>query len=225
MSISDIKPGGWAAKERLTSGQANLARTELIKCVDGTGGGTYTPSATISIDDLTIGGTERLKYASRSVTRSPINYMAGWTSDATRWAMTAVSQRPYWEQPNYGNANLLFQMSLPVGSVLTSATAEIIGYSHAGVPNSPVSFEIYYSAFDGFSKVALGTSTDPSASAGAYDAIHNITLSGLSHTVLSTLMYWVRFTGESGANAAVGTRMLSFTSTVTMTAQDEWIGG
>lgn len=45
MTLSDPKTGGWSTSELLTSGQCNAIRTELLKAVDGVGGGTYTLSA------------------------------------------------------------------------------------------------------------------------------------------------------------------------------------
>jgi hypothetical protein len=51
MTISVIKPGGWAVGEKLRSTEVNSVQTELLKCVDGENGGTYTPT-----DPIVIGG-------------------------------------------------------------------------------------------------------------------------------------------------------------------------
>lgn len=69
MTIADVKPGGWASHELLSSAQMNAIRTELLKCVDGSGGGTYTLSALLRFqgaalqvedlnvdDDVAVGG-------------------------------------------------------------------------------------------------------------------------------------------------------------------------
>lgn len=222
MSIEDVQPGGFTVRQRLLSSVMNAIRSALLKAVDGVGGGTYTPSATISISDLTVGGGNRLKYSSRTVTRVPVNLLAGWTSDDTRWARNTASSRPYWYQPNYGNARLWFQLNLPAGSVLDSVTMQIIGTGHSGVPNTPVGFLVKRGALNSVSTTTIGTGTDSPGSAGAYDSLHSVTASGIAHTVDATQMYWLDINGESGANEANGTRIFSITASVTMTAQDEW---
>lgn len=45
MTLADVKPGGWADHEVLTHSQMNLIRSELLKAIDGSGGGTYTLAA------------------------------------------------------------------------------------------------------------------------------------------------------------------------------------
>jgi len=45
VTLSDPKSGGWALNELLTSSQMNAIRTELLKAIDGVGGGTYALTA------------------------------------------------------------------------------------------------------------------------------------------------------------------------------------
>jgi hypothetical protein len=61
MTLADPKVGGWIDHEILTHDQVNAIRTELLKAIDGVGGGTYTLAAplilngTVEInDDLVI---------------------------------------------------------------------------------------------------------------------------------------------------------------------------
>lgn len=49
MTISPAKTGGWSINNILTSQQITTLQSELLKAVDGTGGGTYTPVAPIII--------------------------------------------------------------------------------------------------------------------------------------------------------------------------------
>lgn len=56
MTLADVKPGGWIDHEVLTHAQMNAIRTELLKAVDGAGGGTYNPSA-----NLIFGGAGELQ--------------------------------------------------------------------------------------------------------------------------------------------------------------------
>lgn len=53
MTLAVINPGGWAPEEVLTSDQMNALQSELIKALDGIGGGSYTLTA-----PLIIGGSE-----------------------------------------------------------------------------------------------------------------------------------------------------------------------
>jgi hypothetical protein len=63
MTISDPKVGGWADHEVLTHGQMNAIRTELLKAVDGAGGGTYNLTAPLTFDgdEVRIDWTLRLR--------------------------------------------------------------------------------------------------------------------------------------------------------------------
>lgn len=45
MTLTAAKSGGWATEDLLSSAQMNALQTELLKAVDGAGGGTYTLSA------------------------------------------------------------------------------------------------------------------------------------------------------------------------------------
>ena len=45
MTLAAVKPGGWDPEEVLTSDQMNELQVEMVKAIDGAGGGTYTLSA------------------------------------------------------------------------------------------------------------------------------------------------------------------------------------
>jgi hypothetical protein len=54
MTLSNPKPLGWAFGEILTSAQMNSFGTQIIRALDGTGGGAYTLAAPLSIDGDTV---------------------------------------------------------------------------------------------------------------------------------------------------------------------------
>jgi hypothetical protein len=227
----DIKTGGWSLGERLTSAQMNTARAEIIKSVDGVAGGTYTPAATVSISDLTVGSGNQLRYDSRTVGRPCIRITDGTTSEdaidpvTRRWARAcAGTTRPYWITQVTGNVPLWFPMRLPVGSVLNTIVAVVVGGAGHGALPAVMPEVTAYSSTPGAmaTLTTLGTQLDTSASVGLFQAAHVITISGLSHTVLSTLDYWLRVLPESGANDEVGFIVAGATAGVTMTEQDEW---
>lgn len=62
MTITDPKVGGWALRERLLSSQMNNIRSELLKCVDGSGGGIYTLTSELEFagSDFVIAATFRV---------------------------------------------------------------------------------------------------------------------------------------------------------------------
>lgn len=52
MTFTRVKAGGWDVGERLTEAQMDALDVNMTKAVDGDAGGTYTPSAALSITDL-----------------------------------------------------------------------------------------------------------------------------------------------------------------------------
>lgn len=56
LTLSPAKVGTWALHEVLTSAQANKVASELVKAVDGVGGGTYS----LTVGDLTFTGSQTL---------------------------------------------------------------------------------------------------------------------------------------------------------------------
>jgi hypothetical protein len=54
MTITRVKPAGWAFGERLTSTQANALDVNITKAIDGEGGGAYELEAPLSITGDTV---------------------------------------------------------------------------------------------------------------------------------------------------------------------------
>ena len=50
MTFSRVKPGGWALYEVLTSAQMNALDVNTSRALDGYAGGTWSPSAEITIN-------------------------------------------------------------------------------------------------------------------------------------------------------------------------------
>lgn len=217
MTIADIKAGGWAAGERLLSSQMNTARTEMLKCVDGDGGGTYTPSATISIDDLTVGGGNALKYDSRGVAATipmiPIDIGADWA-----WNNTAA----LWYTTAAGTSSMWFGAKLPNPCTLTDAVAWVKGSGHGALPAVMPRLEVWVRALNTDSSSASFSADDSSATFGAFDTIHFIQATG--SVAITTQNVFVRVINESGANSQNTFKLLGVQLSVTMTEQHEWPG-
>jgi hypothetical protein len=219
VSIADIKTGGWAVGERLRSTQMNSARAELLKCIDGVGGGTYTPSATISIDDLTVGGTDRLKYGSRTVSGYPALYASAVGAD---WAFNTTDA--LWHTTATAGNNIWFPVKLPRSCTVTTVAALVQGAAgHAGLPAVMPTVQLFTRSVFSDTATAAGGATDTSASTGAYQAGHAITNSALSVSIDQHVCF-VRVSNESGANALSGFKLLAIALSFTMTDQHEWPG-
>lgn len=224
MSIADIKTGGWAVGERLTSTQMGSVRAELLKCVDGVGGGTYTPSATVSISDLTVGGTNRLKYGSRNVTKA---LRCAAVAIGADWAFNSGSTILRWEQGALAGTPLVLQCEdMPLSGTLTSISIFVRGQP---VSRANLSFNLprfYLNKRNVLSETVtaiVASQVDASATVPAYEAVHAITASGLTEALGSGNEYFLGVTGESGGGEdTVGLRYLGAQAIVTFTEQGEW---
>lgn len=95
---------------------------------------------------------------------------------------------------------------VPPGATLTEVKAFLNGGeggAHAGVPANKPKIGLYeIDPTDGSFDYTI-EATDPSASTGAYDVDHTITVA-VERTVSKDKRYLVEFVGESGANASNG---------------------
>lgn len=85
------------------------------------------------------------------------------------------------------------------------------GVAHANLPAIMPTIRIYKWPSNASTPTALGGSavTDPSGSAATYDAIHAVSITGLAETVATNTRYFVRYTGEDGANEDAGRALLN----------------
>lgn len=205
--------------------------------IDGTGGGTYTPTAVIDIGGAagglrlteTSGTPSRLQLASRRVTRmmSGAGYVvpsgAGWAYDSV--APTAGAFK-------YINTSSGVECLLPVAVPDGAAIREVKVYyqggsGHAafpgGAPTMPIVNLLHYDITTG-TLTSLGTQSDTTATAGAYESAtpHAITLTGLNHTVRRDVRrYFIEFTAEAGGNFQSGGTIHGVSVGYDMTYYDE----
>jgi len=131
-----------------------------------------------------------------------------------------------WLQTETNGSGPGFQLYIPLdvfrNSVLTSVSVNLTGGYGAGhgatLPGNMPIVEVCSVDPATGTRTVLGTTTDTSASAAAYDVAHTITVGGLAVTTLATLQYQVRITGEGIANSVNNTlAVLGVTSLYTCT--------
>lgn len=178
--------------------------------------GTTTISGATTADNFTMSGTNKVKLASRSITRvQPFHFR---TSDTTVWNINDAGNGI---QLLDSAVTLLTPVRPPHGVVLTGATLYIQPAAHGALPATMPQFSVRSVSATGGQSI-LGTATDSSANVAAYNAAHTISISGLSHTVdRTTLRYFVRVVGEGGANFAANLIVAQVALTYTITEYDE----
>ena len=222
MTIADIKSGGWTTKEKLTSTQLTAARNELLKCLDASGGGSYSPSAKITIagtDKFELGAN--LLYTSRSVSRV-LPILLG-EYDNTRAAFTSGD---YFTSTSTTTSTLSLPLvGLPNGATLQTVTVKFKGQpAHGGAPGTMPTLKVYRRAIAAGSFTQLGsTTTDTYGSAGAYETTHDISVASIAHTIDRTAnTYQLVFTFEGGVNSVAGASVFAIYVTCDVTKQTEF---
>ncbi len=130
----------------------------------------------------------------------------GWQeSGSEQFALTLSSNHLYWVNDDItGSIGLHFPIDVPVGIKLVSIKARLdggafTGTSHASNPNTMPALTLLRQT-DGVD-TSVGTQSDTSVNAAAYDVAHDVTLT-VNHTILTNTHYFLKLTGESGGTAA-----------------------
>lgn len=163
------------------------------------------------LDDTLVAAT-----TSRSITR-------------VQTSMFTASDASVWHIDQYGDADQLTNdivesttcpLPLPHGVVLTAVSVRVMGATgHAGLPGTMPTIHVIRHVMP--AHTSLGTASDTSASVGAYEDVHSITVSGLNVTIDRTLYrYSVRLHGETGANFVLGLKAFAAICTYTITSYD-----
>lgn len=142
------------------------------------------------------------------------------TTDITQWQFAfgvvplAVNQASVVSA--YG---IYFELPQPKLGVLKDLTVRIAGASgHVGLPGTMPTLKLYRQ--DGGSTgapVQVGaTITDTSATTGAYELVHPLTITGLTEAMSgdSGNRYYILVTGEAGANSVAGLAITDIVATI-----------
>jgi hypothetical protein len=194
MSLSLAK-STWSAMEVFLSSQLNAITTQLLRAMDGTGGGNYTPTSAIGI-----GGTGGLSAANTKINTGGTSLISAVTPDAAiEMQLSAIGFKDTSATviiPGLiGNSIVSGETAtfpiVPVdGSTLTGAKMHIT--QAVGTPGTEAQLRLRTVSTDGATVTTLGTAT---ATAGS--AAKVVTLSGLNHTVnRGTTTYALDVIGE-----------------------------
>jgi len=215
MAFSRVNPTGYTNdNSTITAAQANQLDINQSRAIDGTAGGTYTPTGQIIIS-----GTEGIRYqctgaganirlGSRVITRQ--STMSGITEGTGTWAMDIGMT---WRNATESATGLFLPLDLPDGAVLNSVTARYIGAGgHVTNPlTDPGGLDLampllqVLSVDSGGVATVVGSQLDTAVDPIDYEVMHEITASALAHTVLREVnRYLVRFIGERGAEYTTG---------------------
>ncbi len=192
----------------------NYVRTQIPKAIDGSGGGTYTPTAKITIDGsngLEIGGAHRLKLASRSLTRAQTSFLFNISGPALSPTGAVVAPGITWYQ----------ELLVPHNAQITAVTAWVDPTDDT-LPTNNVSLSVTRTDISTGTVTPLGASpvVDPNTGA-TYQSHHSFSVSGLTETVDRTkYRYYASLQGESGGDTD-NCVWYGVTVTYTTTEQDD----
>jgi len=243
---------GWVSGDKLTAPQINGIDVNLSRALDGNAGGTYAPSAQVVIggaglkttvaeiagtasitgvvtatgaitaSDLTMSGTNRVKLASRSITR--VVDCASWSFTAGEW-VTGTNGMGV-SDASVGPHQLMMPLHIPHGATLTKVGMLVDCPGHGGSwpPAVAPTFGVWRSSLaDGAaSAIVAAATTDSLAVQATYEAIRWFETGTLSEVIdRTTARYTARYTSEGSTNAQSGTKVLAVRVIYTIAAYDE----
>jgi len=173
----------------------------------------------VAADNFTLTTTNRVKLASRSITRTITALFVPVTSN---WAF-GTAATPTTTDALYASG--YFAINLPDGAVLNSISVYIEGAAgHAGAPTTMPTVQLISKApAAGGNGVAVTSAvTGTYGSPAAYEAPHAITLSTIAYTVTrAATRLCLLVTSELGANAIAGFKVHGCIVTYTTTSLDD----
>jgi len=186
--------------------------------------GTQTITGAKTFDDLNISTANPIKYTSRNITRAEGTFGAQF--DPSQWEHTPLSLGAYRLRSlvTTAGATVAIPIHPPHNSTLSAVSARLVPDTgvHANAPATmPTVALVRVQRTGGSNTLSIGSVTDPTNSSGAaYEAAHQVNLTGLSATIdRTTYDYYVVVTNESGANSHTHLGVQGVTWTVAVTEQ------
>lgn len=130
---------------------------------------------------------------------------------ATNWAFDAgdvAGQTDHtWYQSSVASADLLeFQLQHIPGAKFTQIVVTLKGKAgHGGLPGTMPKIQLFKTDRAAHTSAQVGSDqSDTSANVAAYEAVHTVTLTVSEQTMSETAVYYLKITGEDGANEMAG---------------------
>lgn len=216
--------------EKVLYTEANLIRTGIVNSIDGSGGGSYSPSTAITIagsNGLIIGGSgagNRLRYVSRDVQR--VIPQPAYSRNVADWAPADDTTSPWFETLGTTASRRLWWPihPLPNGAVMSELVVRFKGSTGGTLPATMPKMTLYKHPTDGSAtSTVFATITDSTASNAAYIVDHDISKTGIAHTIdLRSYAYWLVIESPGGGGTAATAYVKSVLVTCTITDQSEW---
>lgn len=241
--LSDPTAGvGYAFGEILPSADMTTVAVQQPNALDATNGGTWTLGANATVNGAsemrlnhlrliaagsstfdhapTLAGTLNLGLTSRNIIRAQPMSVIDFGSN---WAQTTTGIIT--NTPAAGSVGVELTR-LANGQTLDNVSVRYKGAAgHAAFPGGAPAVmplvTVYKLNQDGTS-TSLGSQSDTSATAGAFEAYHTISAAGLAHVIdLTTYRYEVVIASESGANYIAAATCARINTSCTVTAYAE----
>lgn len=143
------------------------------------------------------------------------------SNDTAVWAIGAAGSAYALNQISAAGASILLMPlePLPKSGLLTSVSINLAGAAgHAGLPGTMPTLRLYRQDIGSVAAPTQvgATITDTSASVAAYELSHALTITGLTEALAhdSGNRYYIRVTGETGANSVAGLALLDVAALV-----------
>lgn len=191
----------------ITDAGATCTLNSAVAC-----NGAATFASTIAVTGLTTCtggvniGTHNVAFTARSVIRVQNGEVVTSQWDAVTgpgWGPNSTAQGAIASYP------LAFELKIPNGATLTSVTIWLTGNGHSFAPHSMPQLKVFQFSKLGvltqLGSTATDTSATPDGDPTGYDAVHALTVSGLSTVIDRTAnRYVAQVFAEGGTHAVVG---------------------
>lgn len=221
--------GGWFTGSTVSALEFEAIDAMRPSAIDGDGGGTYAPSALLSIGGLstTLSASTLTLSAAAMAVSAPGTWTAAQTINGVNVILNATANIVFTptrtvtrvcQTPMVATVTGTTQVSqiaitasndgeqgldLPHGASLVSVTTYITPPTDGTMPGTRPQLQIIKRAMSTGSETILATTTDPNSVLGDYEAYHGWTCTPASPEVIdrSAYKYYAKLTGESGANS------------------------
>jgi hypothetical protein len=206
---------GWGPGHILRNTEMNSFNDQLPMALDGVGGGTYEPTAPIIINGS---GIEFAGFSGANIVAAIPGRSSSYRLEVPLRPSGAIpadwtwNDSGWWVHDATTNNEFAFSLMLPPLGKLSEVRAIVSGAAgHAALaavmPQLSVRRAVCTLAAADITADSLGSQTDSSATFADYELNHEIAVTGLNHTISTASSYFVRITGETGANSVSGLKL------------------